>query len=96
MEQADLGQCSYDSTTLAEGVSCIISLISPESEQDIAMIAEFFSNGDNGPLRRMRLEYLGPPWVFLAAVILLGLVILGVIVVKTLVEFTGALSCFIC
>ena len=48
------------------------------------MMTEFFYKG---PVRKFRLRYFGPPWVFLAAVILLGLVILGVIVMKTLVGF---------
>lgn len=48
------------------------------------MDAEFLYKG---PLRMMGFRYSGPPWAFLAAVILLALVILGVIVVKTLVGF---------
>lgn len=48
------------------------------------MNAEFLYKG---PLRMMGLRYSGPPWVFLAAVILLALVILGVAVVKTVAGF---------
>jgi len=48
------------------------------------MNAEFFYKG---PLRVLGLRYSGPPWVFLAVVILLGLMILGAVVLKTLVGF---------
>jgi len=48
------------------------------------MVAKFFYKG---PLRSVGFRYSGPPWVFLVAVILLGLVILGVMVVKGLVGF---------
>jgi len=57
------------------------------------MVAKFFYKG---PRRSIGFRYSGPPWLFLVAVIILGLVLLGVIVVKTLVEFKGALLCFIC
>lgn len=48
------------------------------------MNAEFFYKG---PVRLFGLRYSGPPWVFLAIVFVLGLVILGVIVAKTLAGF---------
>jgi len=35
-----------------------------------------------GPIRKIGFRYSGPPWIFLATVVVLGTVVLGVLVAK--------------
>lgn len=55
-----------------------------ESKREKELNTEFFCQG---PLRKIAFRYSGPPGPFLAAVIVSGIVVLGVIIVKTVVGF---------